>query len=220
MKIIITGANGMAGSDVVRQAIADNSISQITAIVRKPLSIQHPKLKIVVHQNFMDYTSLQKMFAEHDACIWCLGISQAQVSKEKYIEITYDFCVAAAKAMLQANPSIQFLFLSGAGADSSEQSRTLFAKIKGRTENALQQMNFTKLFIVRPGGIRPMHGKPNAAWYEKILIPLFPFFELIFPNQMINSVQLADAMLYIIKNGNDKIIVENRELKAIAKSVA
>src|SRR5437762_3346998 len=100
MKIIVTGATGMVGSEVIRQAILDKDIEEITAIVRKPLDVTHPKLKTVIHQDFMDYLSLMEIFKKNDACLWCLGISQNLVSKEEYYKITYDYTIAAAKDML------------------------------------------------------------------------------------------------------------------------
>ncbi len=208
----------MVGSEVVRQALIDTDITEVTALVRKPLSISHPKLKVIIHKNFWDYSGLSEVFKNNDACLWCLGISQYQVSKEEYIKLTYDYTMEAAKAMLQANPEVTFLFLSGMGADSTEKSRTLFARIKGKTENALQKLPFKKLYIARPGGIKPIHKKENETFYEQILIPLYPLFEFLMPSSMITSVELAQAMLHITKHGADKIILENVALKAVKKS--
>jgi uncharacterized protein YbjT (DUF2867 family) len=219
LKIIVTGATGLAGAEVLRQAILDDGIEQVTAIVRRPPSIRHPKIHIVLHENYRDYGSLKEAFAGHDACIWCLGISQTQVPEAEYIKITYDYVVTAAQAMLNANPAIAFVFLSGMGADSQEKSRTLFARIKGKAENNLKRLPFKKLYIARPGGIIPVHKKENAAFFEKLLIPLYPLVNLIAPGTMISSVDLAKAMLDLVKKGSDKIIVENRELKQRAGSI-
>ncbi len=216
-KIIVTGATGLAGSEVVRQAILDEGISEITALVRRPLPIQHPKLKIVLHDNYRDYSSLSPLFAANDACVWCLGISQTQVTQDEYIKITYDYVVTAAQAMLSANPAITFVFLSGMGADSQEKSRTLFARVKGKAENNLKRLPFKKLFIARPGGIMPVHKKENPAFFERLTIPLMPLINLIAPAVMISSVDLAKAMLLLVKDGADKIILENLALKASLK---
>jgi uncharacterized protein YbjT (DUF2867 family) len=212
-KIIVTGATGLAGAEVVRQAILDDGITEITALVRRPLPIQHPKLKIVLHDNYRDYSSLTSVFEAHDACIWCLGISQTQVTPDEYVKITYDYVVTAAQAMLSANPAIGFVFLSGMGADSQEKSRTLFARVKGKAENNLKRLPFKKLFIARPGGIMPVHKKENPALFERFTIPLMPLINFIAPSTMISSVDLAKAMLSLVKTGSDKIILENMELK-------
>ena len=218
MKIIITGATGMVGSEVVRQAILDGDITEITTLVRKPLDIQHPKLKTIIHKNFLDYSNLAQVFKNHNACLWCLGISQSLVSKEQYHVITFDYALAGAVAMLQSNPSSSFLFLSGAGADQKEKSRTLFARVKGKTENALLKLPFRKFFIARPGAIKPIHPNRNAPWYEKLVIPLFPLLKLIVPSLVITSEELAKAMLQIIKRGGEKIIFENAEMKQLLKN--
>ena len=167
MKIIITGSTGTVGSELVREAVADNDIEEVILLARKPSEIKHPKIREIIHKNFLDYSGLENIFRETDACLWCLGISQTKVSKEDYFIITYDYAVAAAKAMLAANPAITFLFLSGQGADSTEKSRVRFAKVKGQTENALRAMNFRKLIIFRPGGINPVSKSKNASLNKK-----------------------------------------------------
>ena len=218
MKIIVTGATGMVGAEVVRQAILDKDISEITCIVRKPMELNHPKIKTILHQNFLDYSGLEDVFKNNDACLWCLGISQTQVTKEQYVVITYDYTIAAANAMVKTNPNLTFMFLSGQGADNSEQSKTIFARIKGKTENALLKLPFKKLFNVRPAGIKPIHKNPNTALANKIMIPLFPIFEIITPSFVIASDVLAKVMLHITKNGYNKTTIENKELKEIYKS--
>lgn len=218
MHIIVTGATGMAGAEVLRQAVADPEITSITAIVRSEAVIIHPKIKTIFHKNFLDYSGLEQVFRENDACIWCLGISQTQVSKEKYHEITYDYTIAAADAMLQANPHITFLFLSGAGADTTETSRTLFAKVKGKTENALMKKDFKKLFFARPAGIRPVHRNKKTPLVNQVMIPLFPIFEFLTPAYIINSAQLARAMLFIVKHETGRKTYTNTELKKIGNA--
>jgi uncharacterized protein YbjT (DUF2867 family) len=215
MKIIVTGATGMAGSEVLRQAIRDPKIEQITAIVRRPMQLHALKLREVIHDNFLDYSGLEEVFKQHDACIWCLGISQTQVSRDMYFTITYEYTIAAATAILQANPDINFIFLSGNGADNSEKSSTLFARVKGKTENKLKAMPFKKLYLVRAGAIQPIHKNPRAPFLYKLLLPLFPLAKLLAPSKVITSVELAKAMLFIAKNGYDKQTVENKDLLAI-----
>jgi hypothetical protein len=138
------------------------------------------------------------------------------VSREEYIRITYDYAVTAAQAILHANPAITFVFLSGAGADSQEKSRTLFARVKGKTENNLKRLPFRKLYIARPGGIIPVHKKEKAAFFEKLVIPLYPLIQSIAPGTMISSVVLAKALIRLAKQGADRTILENMPLKALA----
>ena len=140
MRLILTGVTGFVGNEVLYQAINDSGIERVVAITRRPSGTSHAKLTEVVLRNFLDYSEI----GEHlkaDACIWCLGVSQTEVDKEEYIRITHDYTLAAARAMFAANPRMQFCFVSGRGADQDEKSRTLFGKIKGRTEKDLQTLN-------------------------------------------------------------------------------
>ncbi|HEY0679272.1 MAG TPA: NAD-dependent epimerase/dehydratase family protein [Chitinophagaceae bacterium] len=216
MNILVTGGTGLAGAEVIRQAIADPEIKKITTLTRRPLVIEHPKLETIIHKDFVNYSGLEDVMSRQDACLWCLGISQSQVSQREYFVITYNYALAAAKALLSANPSITFLFLSGAGADTTETSKTLFARVKGKTENALQSLGLKRLYIARPGGIRPIHKNPNTALTNKLMIPFFPLLQLLAPSMVINSVQLAKALLHIIKTTPDTMLFENKDLKRIA----
>ena len=217
MNILVTGATGLVGAEVIREAIKDSGITNITALSRRPLSIEHPKLQTVHHKDFISYAGLEDVLAKQDACLWCLGISQSQVSAREYEVITYNYAIAAAKAMHQANPSMIFLFVSGQGADTQEKSKTLFARIKGKTENALQRLPLNQLYIVRPGGIRPVNPNPNAPFVYKLFLPIFPLMELFAPSSVINSVQLAHAILRIIKEKPQQVLFHNPELKYLGK---
>ena len=212
MKILITGATGMVGSEAVRQAILDPDIEKITALVRRPLDIQDAKLITITHRDFLDFSSLTDVFQDHDACLWCLGISQTKVSEEAYHTITYDYTMAAAKAIVQSNPDCTFIFVSGMGADPTMKSRTLFARIKGKTENDLQKLSIKNMYIVRPGGIQPVHKNTNASWQEKMLYPFLPLLRMIAFSLVISSVELAQVMLYIVKHGSEKKLLENKDL--------
>lgn len=217
MKIIITGATGMAGSELVRQAIIDDSIEQVVCLVRRPMEIKHPKIITVIHDDFLNYDTVKNHFKLCDACLWCLGISQLQVTKSQYAVITYDYAVAAAKAMLEVNPDIHFVFLSGNKADRTEKSKVLFARLKGKTENALLQLGFKKLTIARPDAIWPKHKNKNAPLAYKMAFPFFPLVERFAPSKIIGSVQLAKALLYLIKHPSDKNTYENMELRKLGE---
>ena len=218
MRIIVTGGTGLVGEEVVRQAINEDRITSITAIVRKPMKLQHAKLQTVIHKDFMDYTGLEDLIASNDAFFWCLGISQSQVNKVEYEKITYDYTIAAAEKVLSTNPNMKFLFLSGAGADNSEKSSAIFARIKGKAENKLKSMGLGKLFIIRPGGIKPIHKNPNTAFVNKMMIPLYPLMEILWPSMVIASDILAKAMIEIAISEPEVQTFENLELKKIGRA--
>lgn len=205
----------MVGAEVIRQAILDESVSEVFALVRNGLDISDPKITVILHKDFLHYEGLASVFSGADACIWCLGISQTQVSKQQYYTITYEYATAAAAAMRKANPNIRLVFVSGDGADSTERSRTLFARVKGQTENALKNMALKSLVIARPGGIQPLHPNKKAPFLYKLFLPLFPLMALLAPSKIIRSDKLARALIHLAKNGSDKTIVENKELQAL-----
>lgn len=219
MKIIVTGATGTAGMEVIRQAIQDKDVNEITAISRNPAPLKDPKLRQIIHQNYLNYEDILQEFSSCDALIWCLGISQSQVSKKVYEQITYDYTIAAAKALLTSNPNATFVFLSGAGSDTTEQSRTLFARIKGKTENELHRLTGLKLIIARPAGIKPIHKNPNMPFLYKLFLPLFPIIEWLSPNSVIASDILAKALIKLAKNGSASPLVENKELLQLGGKV-
>lgn len=213
MHVLIFGATGTAGSEVVRQAIADPEVDKITLIVRKPFGFHNTKVNVIIRQDFLNYDDLMSVFREVNACIWCLGISQTQVSKAEYVLITYDYVVAAAKSMLSVNPDLAFVFLSGQGTDSTEKSRVLFARVKGKAENALKSLKFKYLYIFRPGVIVPMRKSPGRAWKYR----LEKLIEWIAPQSTITNAQLAKVMLHMIKNCEQSAVFENREIRSIVE---
>ncbi len=215
MKLLITGATGMVGSELLRQALADNTVSAVVALTRRALDIQHPKLKTVIHKDFRDYTAVSFLFADVDVCAWCLGVSQLQVTKEQYNIITYDYTIAAAKAMLAANSKITFVFVSGDGADQTGKARTLFGKVKGKAEKDLMEMPFQKLIIVRPGGIQPITKNPRAPFLYKVFYFFYPIFKILTPAKVITSVELAKAILIAAKTKVGKVLLDNQELKRL-----
>ena len=163
MRLIVTGATGLAGAEVVRQGLADGEIEKVTALVRRPLSVSHEKLATVVHGDFLNYDAVLPQLADHDACLWCLGVSQRDVAEPEYIRITRDYTLAGAAAMLRVNPGLTFGFLSGGGASSSERSPMLFGRVKGQTENRLGTLGLSHLYHFRPGYIEPSEPRAQRA---------------------------------------------------------
>ena len=215
MKIIITGATGLVGAEVVRQAVADSSITEIVTPVRSQPQITDAKITVVNHKDFADYTAMKQHFATADALIWCLGISQTQVSKKEYEIITYDYVAACAEFCKQVNPDIRFVFVSGDGADRTEKSGTLFKRLKGKAENSLLQPGLQNVIIARPDAVNPRHRNPKSPFIYKLVYPFFPLIEKFTPHKIIWSDVLARALLKLAKNGYDKNTLENVELRSI-----
>jgi len=216
MKIILTGATGTAGSEVLRQALADPDVTDVLVLSRRPLDITDPKLRVAVVKNFLDYSEVGPQFTGYGACLWCLGISQTEVSKEDYETITYGYALAAAQAMKDLGEGFRFCFLSGRGADSNEKSSILFARVKGKTENSLTGLGQPKAWHFRPGYIHPTTAPPRRR-LEQWLAPLTPLFYRFLPSHIISTVELAKAMLYVAKRGSSLRIIENDDIREISR---
>lgn len=219
MKIILTGATGMVGEEVLRQAMAGDEFEQILVLTRKPVALRAQKLKVLILEDFLDYSGIDGEFQDSDACLWCLGLSQKGVSAPEYEKVTHDYALAGAKAMLAANPRLTFCFLSGMGADSAEQSRILFARIKGKTENALSRLS-SNVYHFRPGYIHPVRKRAKPRFEETIIRPFVPLLRRIAPNQMIDADDLAKVLLEVAKNGYEKSMLDAREIRKLAKTLA
>jgi uncharacterized protein YbjT (DUF2867 family) len=158
MNVILFGATGMVGQGVLRECLLDSDVQQILSIVRTPSGQQHPKLRELVHTNFFDYSAMEPQLTGCGACFFCLGVSSAGMDEAKYTQLTYDLTLAAASTLARLNPSMTFLYVSGAGTDSTERGRTMWARVKGKTENALLKLPFRAAYMFRPGIIQPLHG--------------------------------------------------------------
>lgn len=211
MKIVLTGATGFVGSEVLRQALDDSSIDHITVLTRRSVGMSNPKLSEIILKDFLDYSKI----ADHlkaDACIWCLGISQTEVSKEEYVKITFDYTMAGARAMLAANPKLRFCFLSGRGADQDEKSISLYGKIKGRTEKELSKLS-PNVFNFRPAFIRPARPGQKRPLVPTLFGPIAWVVDHFTDSFSVDSGTLARCLLDVAKTGADQAIIDNRSIR-------
>src|SRR5262249_40397064 len=151
-------------------------------ITRSPTGRSHPKLREIVHTDFFHYETLTSEFARCDACFFCLGVSSVGMEEAEYARLTYDLTLAAARAMVAANPGMVFCYVSGVGTDSTEQGRTMWARVKGKTENALLALPFKNAFMFRPGYIQPIAGvRSKTGWVQTAYNVLAPFYPVLRP---------------------------------------
>jgi len=219
MKIILFGATGMVGQGVLRECLRDPEVEQVLSLVRAPTGQQDPKLRERVHADFTSFAALGAELAGYDACFFCLGVSSAGMKEDAYARVTYDITLAAAEVLARQNPGMTFIYVSGTGTDSTEQGRSMWARVKGRTENALLKLPL-KAYMFRPGVIQPLDGiKSKTRLYRvgySIAAPLYPIWKALFPKYVIDTRKVGRAMLAVAKQGAGKPLLENRDIAILA----
>lgn len=211
MKLVLTGATGFTGGEVLRQILVDPDIERVAVLTRRALSQSHPKLDEILVADFLDYSAID--FTPYDACIWCLGISQASVSEETYIEITHNYTVAAAEAMFAASPALRFCFVSGRGADQDEQARSLFGRIKGRTERRLAEFGPAAASF-RPAYIRPTRATGPRRDFARFLAPIGSLMAWYNEDLAVDCDQLARCLIGVAKQGSAVPVLTNRQIRS------
>uniref|UniRef100_Q027L9 NAD-dependent epimerase/dehydratase domain-containing protein n=1 Tax=Solibacter usitatus (strain Ellin6076) TaxID=234267 RepID=Q027L9_SOLUE len=216
MKVIIFGATGMVGQGILRECLLDSDVNSVLCIGRSPTGTQHPKLRELVRPNLMDYSDVESQLAGFDACFFTLGVSSVGMAEDAYRRITYDITLAAARTLARLNPDMTFIYVSGAGTDSTEQGRVMWARVKGKTENDVLKLPFKAAYIFRPGVIIPLHGiQSRTALYRiplKILGPILPALKGLFPRYVTSTEQIGRAMLKAARTGAPKRVLESIEI--------
>jgi uncharacterized protein YbjT (DUF2867 family) len=219
MNVILFGATGMVGQGILRECLLDPGVQQILSIVRTPPGQQHPKLRELVHPDFFDYSTIEPELTGFDACLFSLGVSSAGMDEAKYKHFTYDLTLAAATTLAKLNPQITFLYVSGAGTDSTERGRTIWARVKGKTENDLLKLPFRAAYMFRPGVIQPLHGiRSKTKLYQTfytVLNPILPLLKSAFPQYITTTEQLGRAMLRVARQGFPKPILETKDIDSL-----
>jgi uncharacterized protein YbjT (DUF2867 family) len=214
VKVIVYGASGMVGYGVLRECLLDPDVTQVLAVGRRPVGRQHEKLKEAVLPDLTDQSTID--FTGYDACFFCLGVSSAGMGEEAYRRVTYDITMAAAKPLHEANPDATFVYVSGMGTDSTEQGRTMWARVKGKTENDLLEL-FPNAYMVRPGFIEPKHGATSSTTAYRIaytvLRPVFPLIRRM--KSVTSTEQIGRAMLALAKRGGPAKILYPRDINAL-----
>jgi len=222
MNVLIFGATGMVGRGALREALLDPGVERVVTVGRRATGQQDPKLKELVVPEVADLSSIEGELTGLDACLFCLGVSSVGMNEEKYTRLTYDLTLAAANTLARLNPGMTFAYVSGAGTDSTEQGRTMWARVKGRTENALLKLSFKAAYMFRPGMIVPLHDiTPAAPWVRRtyfVLKPVLSLFRRLFPNQVTTTELLGRAMLNVARDGYPKPVLETEDIEKAAHS--
>jgi len=219
MNVILFGATGMVGQGVLRECLLDPGIASVLAVGRSPTGQQHPKLREIVHDNFLDYSAIESELAGFDACFFCLGVSSVGMNEERYRHLTYDITLAAAATLSRLNPGMVFIYVTGRGTDSSEQGPLMWARVKGKTENDLLKLPFKAAYMFRPAGIQPLHGiRSKTAWIHAIYVgaaPLLTLLNRVAPKYMTTTEQVGRAMIKVARDGYRKPVLESEDINAV-----
>ena len=222
MNVLLFGATGMIGQGVLRECLLDAGVLRVTTIGRSATGVRHAKLQEIVHADLWNYAAIEDQLRGFDACFFCLGVTSAGMSEADYTRVTYGITVAAAETLCRLNPDMTFVFVSGAGADSTEQGRLMWARVKGRTENAILRMPFKASFVFRPGAVLPMHGEKSRTTAYRVLYsvtkPLLPLLKRIMPGQIVTTEQFGRAMLMVARQGAPKRVFESADINGMAPS--
>ncbi len=217
-KVIITGSTGMVGRGVLLECLERSEISEVLVINRNSLEMNHPKLKEILLGDFLAVETIKDALKGYDACFYCMGVSAAGMSEERYTKITFDATRAFADTLFPLNPEMTFIYVSGTGTDSSESGRMMWARVKGRTENYILKKGFKDAYAFRPGIIIPEKGiKSKTKLYNSLYTVMRPFFPLLKKSKGVTTTtKVGLAMLNVLEKSNEKKQVDNREINRMA----
>jgi uncharacterized protein YbjT (DUF2867 family) len=217
VNVLLFGATGMIGQGVLRECLLAPDVERVTIVVRRPIGRSHDKLREIVQADVTNLAPVERELTGVDACFFCVGVSAVGMTEEEYTRVTYDLTMAVATTLLRTNPSMTFIYVSGASTDSTERGRFMWARVKGRTENALLRLPFRAAYMFRPGAIIPLHGiRSSTRWYNAlyaVLRPLFPIVKRVAPNMVTTTEELGRAMLAVTRDGYPSRILEMRDIR-------
>jgi uncharacterized protein YbjT (DUF2867 family) len=219
MRVLLFGATGMIGQGVLRECLLDPRVTKVLAVGRGGSGQTHPKLRDVVHPDFLDFTAIEGDLSGQDACFFCLGVTSAGLTEAAYQRITHDVTLAAATTLARLNPAMTFAYISGAGADSTEHGRIMWARVKGKTENALLRLPFRAVYLFRPGAIQPLHGITSRTRLYRVLYrvlgPLLPLLKALSPDSLTTTEQLGRAMIHAALGSAPSGVLEMQDINRL-----
>jgi hypothetical protein len=218
MKItaIITGSTGMVGEGVLHECLNHADVEKVLVVNRKPCGVTHPKLQEVIHADFQNLAPIETKLAGYNTCFFCLGVSSVGLKEPEYHRLTYDLTMHFAKTLLRENSSMTFCYVSGAGTDSTEKG-SMWARVKGKTENHLLQLPFKNAYMFRPGFMQPTPGLNNTLSFYRYVSWMFPVLRLLFSSYVSTLQELGLAMINAARLGSDKKVLEVKDIVALAK---
>jgi uncharacterized protein YbjT (DUF2867 family) len=219
VNVVLFGATGMVGQGVLRECLLDPGVTAVLSVGRSRTGQTHAKLREIVHADLLDFSPLESVLVGLDACFFCLGVASAGMAEANYRRVTFGITLAAATTLVRLNPGMTFVYVSGAGADSSEHGRVMWARVRGETENAILRMPFKAAAVIRPAGIIPLHGitsrTPLYRAAYTLTRPFWPMLYRMFPQFVTTTERLGRLMLQIARRGSPKPILEARDINPL-----
>lgn len=217
IKAIITGATGMVGEGVLHECLLDPQVEEVLVINRKACGVTHPKLKEIIHGDFLDLSAIEGSLSGYNACFFCLGVTSIGKKEAEYFTLTYSITLHVAQTLSKLNNDLTFCYVSGASTDSTEKGRSMWARVKGKTENDLFKLPFRQVFAFRPGFIKPTKGLRQAHAFYAYIGWLYPIGRALFPGGFCTLRELGLAMINAARFGYGKRVLEGRDIIALAK---
>jgi uncharacterized protein YbjT (DUF2867 family) len=210
----------MVGAGVLHECLRDDRVQEVLAILRSTSGRSHPRLRELIRTDFLDYSDARETLRGYDACFFCLGVTAVGKTEEEYRRLTFDITMAAARMMAGLNPGSTFCYVSGQGTDSSEKGRVMWARIKGKTENAILQLPL-KGYMLRPGYIQPLGGIRSKTrvyrLFYQLMAPVYPVLKRLTPNLVTTNETVGRAMISLAANGYEARILEVRDINRVGQ---
>jgi uncharacterized protein YbjT (DUF2867 family) len=217
IKVIITGSTGMVGEGVLLTCLNRPEVTQVLSVSRKPIGLKHPKLRECLVSDFLNLQAIESQLAGYDACFYCAGVSSVGMTEELYTKITYDTAINFAGTVLRLNPGMAFTHISGLYTDGTEIGKVMWARIKGKTENALMRMPFKGVYNFRPGFMSPVKGQQHLKTLYRVFLVLAPVVRTLFPSQALTLDEVGRAMINAVTKGYEKQVLEIADIRELAR---
>jgi uncharacterized protein YbjT (DUF2867 family) len=216
VKVIVTGATGMVGEGVLLECLANPAVERVLSVARKACGHTHPKLEECLVADFRELGAVEPRLTGYDGCFYCAGVSSVGMGEAEYTVATYDTPVAFSTTLARLNPGMVLVHVSGARTDGSERGKVMWARVKGKAENALMRLGFRAVYNFRPGLMKPVPGQKNLKRAYRVMLPLLPVMGLFFPALTLNDV--GKAMIRCVQSGAPKRVLEVPDIEALAKT--
>lgn len=216
LSVIITGATGMVGEGVLHECLQSHEVERVLIINRRPSGMKHPKLKEIVHASFHDLEPIAHQLSGYNACFFCLGVSSVGMKEAEYRQVTYNLTMHVASTLVRLNPDMVFTYVTGMHTDSTEKGKSMWARVKGKTENDLMKLPFKGAYMFRPGYIHPTPGLKNVSKYYKYITWMYPALRRLFPKYALTLRELGQAMIHAATDVPDQRILEVTDIVRLA----